>query len=95
MQDLDKLWRCSCGGSLLLSIRYFDYGKDSVGYLAIESAYRATGLWERLKVAWQVLTKGVCALDEVLIDSPQVAREMAEAINLIGDRLAKEEAHYK
>lgn len=85
--DVDLLWRCSCHGSHFINVQYIDWGHDSLGTLSLESVYRPTGFWGRVKTAWQVLTRGACTLDEVLVESPQVAYEIADAITTVGKRL--------
>jgi len=87
MEDIDRQWRCSCGGSHFLSIRYLDYGRDSSGYLSLESAYRPVGFWDRLKTAWQVLMHGICTLDEIIMDSDRIIQDIADSVQEAGKRL--------
>lgn len=74
-ESADHLFRCECGGSHFVSVRYWRDEDWPSGYFAIESEYRLDRLgWlERVKLAFKML-RGACTLDEVLLNEADAVR---------------------
>jgi hypothetical protein len=75
MDTLDRIFRCDCGGSHFVSVRYWRDDDWPEGYLSIESEYalERRGLWARVKLAARLVWRGACTLDEVLLSDKTVA----------------------
>lgn len=80
MADSEKFFKCDCHGEGMFITRFEEEEEFYFSYWGQGFYPRNMGLWQRIKMCWQILWKGEAFEDEIILHKDK-AGEMAVWIN--------------